>query len=253
MSSLKRSLQNSLLAHVGVLLLIVIIPSLTFRFRERPLAVTWIELPKGASLEIGTGIKKSEQLPRSTIEEQKQPPSEQKTLKPDAKGKTAEPKQVMPEPKKLSPTDEKIKKALAKIDKELKTRGAQPEAAQVEKSEEGYQYGTGTDPLRAMPTDPEYLKYQSMVRAKIMGEWIIPPSFLEEGAPLLNARLEVRIDYDGEIASAAWIARSGNTGFDASCMRAVQRSSPLPKPPDRLALEVYNEGFLIEFDPRLKP
>ncbi|MBI4125879.1 MAG: TonB C-terminal domain-containing protein, partial [Deltaproteobacteria bacterium] len=93
----------------------------------------------------------------------------------------------------------------------------------------------------------------AMVRAKIMGEWIIPPSFLEEGAPPLNARLEVRVDYDGEIASALWVARSGNAGFDASCTRAVQRASPLPKPPDRLALEVYNEGFLIEFDPRLKP
>ncbi|MBI4125909.1 MAG: hypothetical protein HY465_00290, partial [Deltaproteobacteria bacterium] len=162
MSSLKRSLQASLLTHIGVLILIVVIPSLTFRFRERPLSVTWIELPKGASLEIGTGIKKSEQLPRSTIEEQKQPPSEQKTLSPDAKGKTTERKETMPEPKaKLSPTDDKIKKALAKIDKELKTRGAQPEAAQVEKNDEGYQYGTGTDPLRAMPTDPEYLKYQA--------------------------------------------------------------------------------------------
>ena len=40
--------------------------------------------------------------------------------------------------------------------------------------------------------------------------------------------------------------------YDQSAIRAVKGASPFPKPPDRLAWEAYNEGFLIEFDPSLK-
>ena len=119
-------------------------------------------------------------------------------------------------------------------------------------SGEGYKYGTSNKPLRVPPSDPEYLKYQAMIRARIMREWIIPTAFTEEGGKPLNSRIAVLINDEGEVTSAHWEGRSGNASFDQSALRAVKKASPFPRPPDRLAWEAYNEGFLVEFDQRLK-
>jgi TonB family protein len=238
---------------------------------ERPMSITWVELPKGKSDEIGLGIKKSEGLPKSTIEEQKMletpnqqtlPPTKPKDLAkaPEARKSEMEKRPTMKiedknirkaeEPKKTK-KDSKIQSALAKIDKQLKNRSVVPESAQVKVNEEGYKYGTGTKPLKALPSDPEYLKYQAQVRWKIMREWIVPVKFTEEGGNL-NARLEVLINLDGDVVTVRWDSRSGNDSFDQSALRAIKKASPFPKPPDKLAWEAYNEGFLVEFDPRIK-
>ena len=61
------------------------------------------------------------------------------------------------------------------------------------------------------------------------------------------------INEDGEVVSTQWDHHSGDTSFDASCVRAIQRASPFDIPTEKLRWEAYNEGFLVEFDPRLKP
>lgn len=245
--------------------------------------MVWVELPRGTSDDIGEGLKESKNLPQSTIEEQKktfQPEKpEQQTLKPELKAPPppkAEPKQtekvvkekrpeidtskmVKTDPNakvKIGPrskTDRKIQNALAMIDKQLSGRQITPESAQTTKSSDGYKYGTSDKPLRVSPSDPEYIKYQAMVRAKIIREWIKPGTVsTEEGKPM-NARLEVMINMDGDVVSIRIAKSSRNPSFDESTRRAVRNASPFPKPPDRLAWEAYNEGFLVEFDPRLKP
>ncbi len=57
---------------------------------------------------------------------------------------------------------------------------------------------------------------------------------------------------NGEVVSVRWSQKSGSEAFNESARRAVQKSSPLPKPPSRLAWETYNEGFLIAFDARVR-
>lgn len=241
--------------------------------------VMWVELPKGTSDEIGLGLKKSEGLPKSTIEEQKklfQPePVPQQTLKPDLKappdttpGEKPQ-KRIEPRPQidtskmvrqvpgakpapKASPADRKIRDALAKIDKQLSGRQVVPESGQVPANMDGYKYGTSDKPLRVSPSDPEYLKYQAMVRAKIIRSWIPPTVYAGEGGKY-RARIEVMISMSGDVVSARWAKTSGNPSFDQSAMRAVRNASPFPRPPERLAWEAYNEGFLVEFDPRMKP
>lgn len=241
--------------------------------------VMWVELPKGTSDEIGLGLKKSEGLPKSTIEEQKklfQPePVQQQTLKPDLKAppdtKPEDKTAKKPEPRpqidtskmtrqvpgakpapKNSAADRKIRDALAKIDKQLSGRQIVPESGQVPGNQDGYKYGTSNKPLRVSPSDPEYLKYQAMVRAKIIRSWIVPTVYTGEGGRY-RVRLEVMINNDGDVVSTRWAQRSGNPSFDQSAMRAIRNASPFPRPPDRLAWEAYNEGFLVEFDPRMKP
>lgn len=226
--------------------------------------VIWVELPKGASEEIDLKMKEAEGLPETTIQEQKQAAEEEIREKEAEKTKEKPLLQPRPEPKKpaLRPIQpEKIVKpkpkskpnavqrALAALDK--KAKSAPPEAAQIKEKGEGFKYGTGTEPLRVPPTDPEYIAYQARLRYKIMQEWILPTAYLE-GPFLPKASLVVQINQQGEIISTEWEGRSGNPSFDSSCLRAVQRASPLPTPPQRLEWEAYNEGFLIEFDPSLK-
>lgn len=241
----------------------------------------WVELPKGTSDDIGMGIKDAQGLPKSTIEEQKnlfQPESTaQQTLSPELKEppkpSMVEPAQKeKPEPRPTidtskmriaekgakpapptSKTDRKIKDALAMIDKQLMGRQVVPEAGQVASDNNGYKYGTSDKPLRVSPSDPEYLKYQAMVRAKIIREWIVPTSYTNDVGKNYSSTVEVMINMDGEVVSVRWAKKSANPSFDQSALRAVKKASPFPKPPDRLAWEAYNEGFLVEFDARLKP
>ena len=262
---LSRSVWISATAHCIIIILIAMSPSVRLPLRERPMRVTWVELPKGESDEIGLGIKKSEGLPKSTIEEQKKlAEPDQKALQPKKPKMVAKDQEKIIEerPKMNLPSKtvrkagkprprSKIANALAKIDNQLKTRSVVPESAQVEKSQEGYKYGTGTKPLKVLPSNPEYLKYQAQVRWKIMREWIIPAKYTEAGHGL-NARMEVMINMDGDVVSVRWAGRSGDASFDQSALRAIKKASPFPKPPDKLAWEAYNEGFLVEFDPRIK-
>jgi len=272
---LRKAIAISAAVHILLLAGALGRPEMGFRFDEKPMNVTWVELPKGTSEEIELGLKKSEGLPKSTLEEQKRltpgqetlpatKPAEAKQAKLDIKTELPprpkmeyEEKSVRkageaPRPRPASRTDRKIQDALAKIDKDLKDRSVVPEAAQISQEGKGFKYGTGNQPLRVMPSDPEYLKYQAMIRFKVMKEWVVPMKFTEDGMEQYNARVEVMINLDGDVVSVRWQSQSGNAAFDQSAVRAIKKASPFPKPPDRLAWEAYNEGFLIEFDPRLK-
>lgn len=257
----KKPILYSAVVHAIVLITITIVPGIKLPMREKPTRVVWVELPKGTSDEIGLGIKESKGLPKTTIEEQKALAPEMKT-KSKAKKATRKPEMRLPtKPQKKvvrrrrrSSTDRKIANALAMIDKDLaKEKSAPPEAAQLGQNSEGYKYGTGTEPLRVMPTNAEYLKYQATVRARIIQQWVLPLKYIEEAHPHRSCAMEVSINMDGEVISTRWSKTSGDATFDASAIRAVRRASPFPKPPDPLAWEAYNEGFLIEFDPTLKP
>ncbi len=267
--SLKKAITYSVIIHVIIVITLSVVPGLRLPMYDKPTRVIWVELPKGTSDEIGLGIKKSESLPKSTIEEQKKlfepeqkplapemkAPAQQAPKPPEKMGQPTKPKpgEKAPPKRAASATDRKIANALAMIDKQLANRAIVPEAGQIKDNGEGYKYGTSNKPLRVLPSDPEYLKYQAMVRARIISEWVLPLRYVEEGGQRRNCALEVMINMDGEVMSTRWERSSGDPTFDQSAARAVRKASPFPKPPDRLAWEAYNEGFLIEFDPRLKP
>jgi colicin import membrane protein len=280
----KPALIISAVIHLVIAAFVISAPELGFSlWGERPIKINaiFVEIPRGTSEELGTGMKKAEALPKSTIEEQKRlfqpekleqqslkpkmrvPPAEendkQKKLakRPKVEAKTTrknDPKMKKTKPKKrrVSRADRAIKNALAKIDRELSGRTVVPESAQIKEDGEGYKYGTSNKPLKVPISDPEYIKYQAMVRAKIIQEWIVPMKFTEDGSSNFNARLEVMINTDGDVVTVRWDSPSGHTSFDQSAVRAVKKASPFPKPPDKLAWEAYNEGFLVEFDPSLK-
>lgn len=236
-----------------------------FQLKHAVTKVVWVELPKGASEEIAIKIKESENLPQTTIQEQKQLPTEadkkakdkedQKMVAPKTETK---PKQVLrpiqPEPipknlKKAKPKQADWQKALAVLEK--KKKAAPPEAAQIKDKGEGFKYGTGSEPLLVPPDDPEKVAYVAKVRYKILQEWVIPPAYIQGPNPP-KASIILFINKEGAVMSMEWQNTSGNAAFDASCSRAVQRASPLPVPPPRLEWEAYNEGYEIACDPSLK-
>jgi colicin import membrane protein len=271
-TSMRRPVVISAIVHAVTLVALIVIPGTGFMMSDRPIKinVTWVELPRGTSEEVDFGMKKAKGLPKSTIEEQRklfEPKGTQTPLKPKMKAPVTAKKETQKKPaprpkiktpkkakvRRASKTDRTIKSALAKIDRQLKKRQIVPESAQIKESSDGFKYGTGNKPVRVNPSDAVYLKYQAKVRAKIIREWIIPVKFTEEGAGRHNAQIEVTINSDGDVLSIRWSSPSGNQTFDQSAVRAIKKASPLPKPPDKLAWEAYNEGFLVEFDPRLKP
>lgn len=251
--SLKKPLLASSLLHLLAFFFVLYLPKLPLL--QPKINVIWVELPKGASEEIDFKMKEAETLPKTTIQEQKEwlkHPEEEPGKKPltipqaETKPKPSLKPLPVEKPKPKKPTD--VQRALAALEKR---RPAPPEVAQVPEKGEGFKYGTGMEPLRVPPSDPEYIAYQAKVRFKIIQEWILPPAYLEGGIPP-KSRLIVYISEQGEIISQEWEVKSGNASFDASCERAVARASPLPVPPERLKWEAYNEGFLVEFDPSLK-
>lgn len=248
----KKPLLVSFFFHLLAIFFILYLPKLPIL--QPQIKVVWVDLPKGVSEAIDIKMKEAESLPKTTIQEQKEwlkHPEEEPGKKPltvpqtEPKPKPAL-KPVLEKPKPKKPTD--VQRALAALEKR---RPAPPEVAQVPEKGEGYKYGTGTEPLRVPPTDPEYIAYQAKVRYKIIQEWILPLAYLEGDIPP-KARLVVHMNDLGEIVSKEWENKSGNAAFDSSCERAISRASPLPVPPERLKWEAYNEGFLVEFDPSLK-
>lgn len=275
---LKSALVLSAIVHLFLFFLILAVPGLPSFHKEESMDVTWVELPKGTSEEIGLGIKESKALPETTVEQQKAPPTEeQMPLPPIVK---EQPKEVAKQEPKVAvqkkPTmaldadkavkkpvgpvaeknvgateNKKIKDALAAINKQLKDRSAAPEVGQLGQSGEGYKYGTGDKPLRVPPSDPEYMRYQAQVRSKVMREWVMPSRIAGDGERQ-TASIIVMISKGGDIISTRFGKKSGDPSFDQSALQAVRKSAPFPTAPARLAWEVYNEGFLINFDTRMK-
>ncbi len=238
----------------------------------------WIDLPKGHSDIPDTHIKKSKTLPKSTIQDQKnftpeKKPSQKalapkivktkpissmtiakkpKKIKQPSKKITKKIiKKTQPKVKKINKTDKDIASALAKIDTQLKQRNIQPQAAQVKKDGNGFKYGTANQAIRVPRTDPDYLRYQAMIRSKIIRSWIPPIKYLE-GDYNIRAELVLMINEHGDVTDIKWSSTSNSQSFDQSALRAIRNASPLPTPPEKLEWEAYNEGFLVVFHPQSK-
>lgn len=256
----RKYLYWSLWAHLAVFLLFILASYLPgTRTRLHQDKIVWVTLPKGTTDTIGSPLKKSEGLPKTTIQEQKKalesPPRGEK--KPSMTYKAPEfrkqKKNEPPVPKKPGHPDSRIENALARMQKEAAKKKAEPEAAQVPDAPPGgFTYGTNTGKY-VSPDDPEYVMYQAKIRKRIMDEWIIPLKFtgqeMGQGMGLIS-KIVVHMNDQGEVVATEWEQKSGNPAFDLSAIRAIEKASPLDIPPERLKYEVFNEGFIIEFKPQ---
>jgi TonB family protein len=89
-------------------------------------------------------------------------------------------------------------------------------------------YGTGS----SGPVDPEIARYITAVRQIVIPNWAPLPQIIQAN-PKLVTGVEVQLDDSGNVRDAKVHKPSGNTSFDASCLRAIQSSGRLPLPPQR--------------------
>lgn len=86
--------------------------------------------------------------------------------------------------------------------------------------------------------------YIGQVEQKIRQHWALP-GWLSKKA--LSAQVRVRFDKSGLVLSAQIIKPSGNATFDEIVVATVQKSSPVPPPPDKFVRILENEGIVFGF------
>ena len=94
--------------------------------------------------------------------------------------------------------------------------------------------GTSTTPAaRASGTAtvaPEVASWLRAARLHVRQAWVLPAGLRREP---LETQVEVALDAQGNVLSEPKVTRrSGNPWYDESVVRAVQKASPLPPPPE---------------------
>jgi colicin import membrane protein len=184
--------------------------------------------------------------------------------KPAAKPAAAKPKPKPPEAKPPPPkpevkTDKKLlpKEAM----KQPKPEPPKPKAAPPPEPEEKLDYSDAIDSLREElgedtpvdqpdpdlvasvrptasgppghgpgdPLDPETADWVRRVKLQVTRNWILDPSLKRR---IIEAEVSITLDATGNVIEATVTQRSGEAGFDAGVLRAIDKSSPLPPPPE---------------------
>lgn len=80
------------------------------------------------------------------------------------------------------------------------------------------------------PLDAEVAFWLRAAKLHVEGAWVVPPGFRREA---LRTVVSVRLDPGGRVLGAPLVReRSGNPWYDESVVRAIQKASPLPPPPE---------------------
>lgn len=182
------------------------------------------------------------------------PPQQEGPKAPIAKKQAPLPQKPVPQTQKADKPDEsKITQALSGIEEEIKERETQlqsappavPPGSPTRPGEAGLGSPDGTITAR----DPGYVGYQSQVRSKIIQGWVRTHAGSE--TQRLRARVLVRINAAGAVISKVLTQSSGDASFDNSALRAVERASPFPPPPEGIQREALGEGFVVDFSSRV--
>jgi colicin import membrane protein len=77
---------------------------------------------------------------------------------------------------------------------------------------------------------PEVAQWLKRAKIHVRRSWVLPAGFRTQA---LEARVEVDLDASGAVRGKPKIIRkSGNPWYDDGVVRAIQKSSPLPAPPE---------------------
>ena len=140
---------------------------------------------------------------------------------------------VKPAKKKAPPPPQKN---LADVMKELeKKSGSANEVAAASPragAPAGAVAGAGavSGSARGVRVDPEVAGWMRRTRIHVRQSWVLAPGFRSQD---LETHVSVRIDSGGRLQGGPRITRrSGNPWYDDSVVRALEKASPLPAPPE---------------------
>jgi periplasmic protein TonB len=139
-----------------------------------------------------------------------------KPKKPEPKAKP-EPK---PPPKAKEPEPVDYDDLMA----ELREERGEVRPDQVARGAPGGSQGPG------VPVPPEVAAWMQAARVRVRQAWVLPAGFRSQP---LETQIRVDLDAAGNVVGEPEIVRgSGNPWYDESVVRAVQKASPLPRPPE---------------------
>jgi len=162
--------------------------------------------------------------------------------------KPVPPKPVPPKPKKVvlpaEPTTPKVKPKVVKPEVVEKPAPAEEyEDVLAKLRAESGEDAPPTEIAEAAPAvigspgsptgvaiSPEVAAWLKRAKIHVRKNWVVPPGFRTQA---LEARVEVDLDASGGVRGTPRLSRrSGNPWYDEGVIRAIQKSSPLPPPPE---------------------
>ena len=162
--------------------------------------------------------------------------------------KPVPPKPVPPKPKKVvlpaEPTTPKVKPKVVKPEVVEKPAPAEEyEDVLAKLRAESGEDAPPTEIAEAAPAvigspgsptgvaiSPEVAAWLKSAKIHVRAKWVLPPGFRTQA---LEAHVEVNLDASGGVRGTPRLSRrSGNPWYDEGVIRAIQKSSPLPPPPE---------------------
>ncbi len=145
--------------------------------------------------------------------------------------KEAELQKKREQEKKLA--EQKQREALQREEADLQRRMLEESLA----AEAGQLKARAAEARRASEIDKMVAQYQGLISAKIRGNTRLPENLA--GNPQAVFRLSVLPT--GEIVKISLAKSSGNAAYDEAVRRGIEKSSPLPLPPDKAAAEKFRD------------
>jgi colicin import membrane protein len=234
----RRAVAISAAGHVLLVIVSLVSPFPRSRSTVMPgvVSVSLVAAPPTAAAK--PAAKPAAAKPKPKPPEAKPPPPKPPEVKTDKtllpKEATKPPKKEPPKPKTVTPPPKPEEKldytdAIDELREELgeDTPADQPDPdliASVRPTQSGPPgHGPG-DPL-----DPEVADWVRRVKLHVRKNWILDPSLKRR---IIQAEVTIELDATGNVLEATVTNRSGDGGFDQSVLRAIDKSSPLPPPPD---------------------
>lgn len=237
---LRRAAVISVVAHLVLLAVFVYTPKPTVTMPLGVVAVELVAAPSGAAPK--PAAPKPAAPPRAEPEPPPAPPkpkpkqivlpAEPTTPKPEPKPKPAAKPTPRPQPKPaVAPPRPEPPAAQQDLDDVLEQLRAEsgenrePAPAPAATTSVG-PAGSPTGTL----VSPEVMAWIKRAKIHVRRNWVVQPGFRTQ---MLQTHVEVDLDPSGAVRSAPRVTRrSGNPWYDEGVVRAIQKSSPLPAPPE---------------------
>jgi len=149
--------------------------------------------------------------------------------------------------------------ALAQIERKLKELEKRLEKETAEETEPGEEISRperlARQPLarrgvtpQTLSIAPEIKAYLNLLDEKVREAWVVPRALVDNREDLM-VQVRIIIETNGDVSSIILERPSGNRLFDDSVLRAIQKASPLPVPPEilREGRDYYEVGFRFHY------
>lgn len=179
--------------------------------------------------------KRAVVLPEQPRREPKPKPKPKPKVEPKPRAEPPPPEPPRPQPKREPPPPEPAPDAapeyddlLAQLRQEL---GEEPPEAIDRSAGPSAQAGAApAGQATGQPVSPEVADWIRRTRLHVGRAWVVPLGFQDAG---LQVEIDVELDAAGNVVGEPRITRrSGNPWYDEGVVRAIEKASPLPRPPD---------------------